>query len=198
MRRLSRLRPLAGSTSLALLLLMARGAGAAAVPEPPQVGGAVRDFGATSVQGQSFSLDEALEGHKALVVLFLSTMCPYAKYFAAHIRELDERYGPQGVLFLGVNSNDWESTVEVIEHARKMGFGFPMVKDEGGAIADRLGATATPEAFLIDASGRLRYRGWIKSKQESPDLQRAIDAVLEGRPVRRPQTRTFGCAVDRH
>ena len=43
-----------------------------------------------------------------------------------------------------------------------------------------------------------RYRGWIKSKQESPDLQRAIDDVLEGRPVRRPETRTFGCAVDRH
>jgi peroxiredoxin len=169
---------------------MALGAGADALSEPPQIG-------ATSLQGERFALHEALGRHKAVVVLFLSTVCPYAKYFAAHIREMDELYGPQGVLFLGVNSNDWESAAEVIEHARKMGFGFQMVKDERHAIADRLGATATPEAFLVDASGRLRYRGWIKSKQESPDLQRAIEAVLEGRPVRRPETRPFGCAIDR-
>ena len=183
---------------MALVLLMARSAGADAVPEAPQVGAAVPDFAATFLQGAAFSLHQELGGHKAVVVLFLSTMCPYAKYFAAHLRELDERYGPQGVLFIGVNSNDWESADDVIEHARKMGFNFQMVKDESHAIAGRLGATATPEAFLVDASGRLRYRGWIKSKQESPDLQRAIDAVLEGRPVRRSETKTFGCAVDRH
>jgi hypothetical protein len=49
----------------------------------------------------------------------------------------------------------------------------------------------------VDSEGRLRYRGWIKSRQESPDLQHALDAVLEGRPVRRPSTKAFGCAVDR-
>ena len=84
----------------------------------------------------------------------------------------------EGVLFIGVNSNNWESREEVAEHARERGFLFPMIKDEGHPIADRLGADRTPEAFLVDASGRLRYRGWVKSKQESPDLKRAIDAVL--------------------
>jgi hypothetical protein len=72
-----------------------------------------------------------------------------------------------------------------------------MIKDEGHAIADRLGAERTPEAFLVDAEGRLRYRGWVKSKQESPDLQRAIDAVLGGRRVAKSLTKAFGCAVDR-
>jgi len=87
---------------------------------------------------------------------------------------------------------------EIIEHARERGFAFPMIKDEGHVMADRLGADRTPEAFLVDATGRLRYRGWVKSKQGSPDLQRALDAVLEGRPVRRPVTKAFGCAVDRY
>jgi hypothetical protein len=72
-----------------------------------------------------------------------------------------------------------------------------VIKDEHHRLADHLGVTRTPEALLIDASGRLRYRGWVKSKQESPDLQRALDAVLEGRRVARPLTRAFGCAVDR-
>jgi alkyl hydroperoxide reductase subunit AhpC len=114
------------------------------------------------------------------------------------MRELDERYGPRGVLLIGVNSNNWESREEVAEHTQQRGFAFPMIKDEGHVIADRLGADRTPEAFLVDATGRLRYRGWVKSKQESPDLQRALDAVLEGRPVPRAVTKAFGCAVDRY
>jgi hypothetical protein len=72
-----------------------------------------------------------------------------------------------------------------------------VIKDEGLSIADRLGADRTPEAFLVDASGRLRCRGWVKSKQESPDLRKALDAVLDGRPVRKARTKAFGCAVDR-
>lgn len=183
--------------ALALVLTLARGAHAQAVPEPPGIGDAVPDFETTSLQGEPVSLKAALAGHKAVVVLFLSTVCPYANYFAEHLRELDQQYGPRGVLFIGVNPNGWESRDEVAEHAQKRGFAFPMIKDEGHTITDRLGASATPEAFLIDASGRLRYRGWVKSRQESPDLQHALDAVLEGRPVRRPVTKAFGCAVDR-
>jgi peroxiredoxin len=162
------------------------------------IGGEVPDFEGSSLDGQTVSLHAALREHKAVVVLFLSTICPYANYFAGHIREMAEQYGPRGVLFLGVNSNNWESVAEVAEHARERGFRFPMIKDEGHSIADRLSADRTPEAYLVDEAGRLRYRGWVKSKQESPDLRKAIDSVLEGRPVRKARTKAFGCAVDRY
>ncbi len=189
---------LAGVAAVVLALLLAVRGATAVVPEPPRVGAEVPSFEASSLSGEALSLKASLAGRKAVVVLFLSTVCPYANYFASHMRELDERYGPQGVLFIGVNSNNWETRDEVADHARGRGFAFPMVKDEGHALADLLGARATPEAFLIDASGRLRYRGWVKSKQEAPDLQRALDAVLGGKPVRRAETRAFGCAIDRY
>lgn len=176
-----------------LLLLASASAGAAA----PRIGQPLPDFAAKALGGESISLREALPQHTAVVVLFLSTVCPYANYFAPHIRELADGYRARGVLFVGVNSNNWESSAEIEEHARQRGFSFPMIKDEGHRIADRLDARRTPEVFLVDATGALRYRGWVKSKQESPDLQRALDAVLGGRPVRRPQTKAFGCAVDR-
>jgi peroxiredoxin len=188
---------LAGAPAVALGLLLAGSAAAEEKSQAPAVGAEVADFEATSLSGQPLSLTAALAGHKAVVILFLSTVCPYANYFGGHIRELDERYGPRGVLFIGVNSNGWESREEVAEHARKRGFGFAMVKDESHALARLLGARATPEAFLVDASRRLRYRGWVKSRQESPDLQRALDDVLAGRAVRRAETKAFGCAVDR-
>jgi hypothetical protein len=84
---------------------------------------------------------------------------------------------------------------EATAHGRERGFSFPIVKDEGHAIADAIGATHTPEAFVVDGSGRLRYRGRVMSKQESPELRRALEAVLDGRPVRTPVTKAFGCAI---
>jgi peroxiredoxin len=172
--------------------------GASRAARPPDIGAALPDFEGTAVDGRAVSLRGEVARRKAVVVLFLSTVCPYANYFAAHMRELSESYGKRGVSFVGVNSNNWESRDEIAEHAKERGFAFPILKDEGHVVADRIGATRTPEAFLVDGSGRLRYRGWLKSKQESPDLQRAIDAVLEGRAVRRPVTKAFGCAVDRY
>ncbi len=162
------------------------------------IGQQVPTFEATALSGEAFSLEAAIRSHKAVIVVFLSTVCPYAKYFGEHLRGLDERYGPRGVLFVGVNPNSWETKDEVAEQAQRDGYAFAMVKDEHHAIANRLGARVTPEAFLVDSEGRLRYRGWIKSRQESPDLQHAIDAVLDGRHVRRPETKAFGCAVDRN
>jgi peroxiredoxin len=186
--------------ALGLALLLA-GAAAGGVDsrakEPPRIGHVVPDFEAISLQGDRLSLKAALAGHKAVVVVFVSALCPYAKHFAPHLRELDERYGPRGVMLVGVNANRWESPEEAAQYAEQRGLAFPMVKDDEHAIAERLGARATPEAFLLDSEGRLRYRGWVKSRQESPDLQRALDAVLDGRPVRRSETKAFGCAVDR-
>jgi peroxiredoxin len=162
---------------------------------PPAIGSEVPDFRATSLQGDALSLQAAAHQHKAVVLLFLSTVCPYANYFAGHVKELAEQYGSRGALFVGIYSNGWESGEEAAAHGRERGFAFPLVKDEGHAIADRVGATTTPQAFVVDASGRLRYRGRVMSKQESPELKRALDAVLEGRPVRTPVTKAFGCAI---
>lgn len=166
-------------------------------PGPPRIGAELPDFEAATLGGEPLSLAAALAGQKAVVVVFLSTVCPYANLFSDHVRELDERYGPRGVRFIGVNSNGWESKGEVAEDVRRRGFLFPFVKDESHALARLLGARATPEAFVIDAGRRLRYRGWVKSRQESPDLQRAIEDVVSGRRVRRPETKAFGCAIDR-
>jgi peroxiredoxin len=180
------------AAALAAAVLFPAASRAADGPEaPPRVGAPLPEFDATSLGGEVLSLRTAVGTHKAVVILFLSTVCRYANYFASHVRELDERYGKLGVLFVGVNSNSWETRDEVAAHVKAQGWAFPMVKDEGQVIADRLAARATPEAFLVDAEGRLRYRGWVKSRQESPDLQRALDDVLAGRPVRRADFLSF-------
>jgi peroxiredoxin len=172
-------------------LLLSAVAGAS----PPAVGSKVPDFQAVAFGGETVALREAAARHKAVVLLFVSTVCPYANYFAGHLKALAETYEPRGVLFVGIYSNGWESRDEAAAHAREHGFAFPSIKDEGHSIADAVGATTTPEALVVDASGRLRYRGRVMSKPETPELKHALEAVLAGKPVRTPLTKAFGCAI---
>ncbi len=182
-------------TSLFLVALCA--ATAIGVPaEPPRIGDRVPNFTAIALDGTTLSLQDAVETHRAVVVLFLSTVCPYANYFGKHLGRLEQDYRRKGIRFIGVNSNQFETVEEMVENAQAHGQEFSLVRDKDATLANRLGASCSPEAYVIDGEGRLRYRGWVLSKQRSPDLKRALDALLNGRPVRPARTKAFGCAID--
>ena len=182
--------------SLAAVALVAL-CGAGAPAEPAEIGRPVREFAGRTPDGQAFSLSGAVRSHRAVAVVFLSTLCPYARSFGSHLEDLGNRYGSQGLLLIGVNSNVRESAEEVGADARKRGYTFPILKDADHSIADALGANVTPEAFVIDGSKLLRYQGRVKSKQGATDLQDAVDAVIAGRQVKTPVAKAFGCAIQR-
>jgi hypothetical protein len=77
-----------------------------------------------------------------------------------------------------------------------------MVRDAGNKLADRFQAAVTPEAFVMDAAGVLRYRGRIDDSQEatkvrSRDLHAALEAILAGRQPPRAEAKAFGCLIER-
>ena len=162
-----------------------------------RTGDVVPEFTATALDGTSILLSEAVSGHELVVVLFLSTSCPYATYFADDIRALDAAYRPRRVLFVGIYSNQFETEDDMREFAAEHGHSFALVRDGNARIADLLGARRTPEAFVVGRDRTLLYHGWVQSKLRSPDLDRALVAALAGRPIRRAETKAFGCAIDR-
>jgi peroxiredoxin len=162
-----------------------------------EIGSAAPDFRLTAVDGRDVSLTDAQKSHRAVVVLFLSTICPYSNYYNDLIRDLSTEFGRKDVFFLGINSGRLETAEEAKSHAREHGHLFAIAKDWDSHVADLLGARRTPEVFVIDHDGKLRYHGRVASKIASPDLKNALDALLEGRPVRPAETKAFGCAIPR-
>ena len=162
-----------------------------------EIGAVVPDFGMSTLDGRKFSLAAAQKSHNAVVVLFISTICPYSNYYNDLIRDMAAAFAKKGVAFVGVNSGTLESAEEARVHAREHGHAFDIIKDPEGRIAELLDARRTPEAFLFDSRGTLRYHGRIASKLSSPDLQSAIDALLDGKPIRPAETKAFGCAIAR-
>ncbi len=162
-----------------------------------EIGAVAPEFGMTTLQGRRFSLAEAEKTHSGVVILFVSTICPYSNYYNDLIRDLAGEFSKRGVLFVGVNSGTLETIDEVRSHARAHGHGFDIIKDPDSRIAELLDARRTPEVFLFDQRGTLRYHGRIASKISSPDLKNALESFLAGRPIRPAETKAFGCAIPR-
>jgi hypothetical protein len=80
-------------------------------------------------------------------------------------------YGQKQVLFVAVHSDRWETEDDIRAHAAKYGHTFPIIRDPDGHLARLLDARRTPEVFLVDGAGKLRYHGRIAAKIGTPDLR---------------------------
>ena len=161
------------------------------------IGAVAPEFGMTTLEGWRFSLAQAEKTHSGVVILFLSTICPYSNYYNDLIRDMALEFAKRNVVFVGVNSGGLETVEEMRSHAREHGHAFDIIRDPDSRIADLFDARRTPEVFVVDSAGTLRYHGRIASKISSPDLKSALEAMLAGRPVRPAETKAFGCAIPR-
>ena len=77
---------------------------------------------------------------------------------------------------------------------------IPYLRDESQDAARAFGAQTTPDVFVLDAEGRLRYRGAPDADHREPSqdaawLREALDSVLAGEDVARAETDPVGCSV---
>ena len=176
-------------------------ASAAAIAQAPAIGAAAPDFQLTTLDGKPFSLASAAKAHKAVVLIWISTQCPYSNAYNEQMRDMANAYASKGVLFAGINSNKTEDSEKVTTHAKKNGHTFPILKDPSNKVADLYNAQRTPEVYVIDSTGKLRYHGRITENHEdaasSPDLKNALDALLTGKTVAKTVTKAFGCTIKR-
>lgn len=139
---------------------------------------------------------------KATVAVFLSSHCPCSKGYDERVRELAQSYSPRDVRVIAVFSSADESPADIAAHARTAGFTFPVFHDPGNKLADILESRVTPEAYVMDRGGIVRYHGRIDDSRvaedvRSHDLRNAIDAVLSGHVPPRADVPAFGCAISR-
>jgi peroxiredoxin len=165
------------------------------------IGDAAPDFTLPDADGHAHSL-ASLKGESGTLVLFVATQCPVSNAYNARMQKLAEDFRARGVNVVGINSNVSEPAAEVKQHAAANGLNFTILKDPGNQIADRYDAQSTPEAYLLDASGKLVYHGRIDNSRygvmvTSTELRDAIEATLAGKPVEKAEVKAFGCSIKR-
>jgi peroxiredoxin len=141
----------------------------------------------------------------ATVVVWTCNHCPYALAWHDRLVQAAEDYGPRGVRFLAVNSNDAEryprdSLDAMRQRVRDEGWPFPYLHDEGQGAASAWNAQVTPHVYVLDPDLRIRYEGapdadHMNSAENAVWLREALDAVLAGNEPARAATDPVGCSI---
>ena len=170
-------------------------------PSPPAIGATIEDFQLPDADGTQHSLN-SLKGKNGAVLIFIATRCPVSNGYNQRMQALARDYQAKGINVIGINSNVTEPASEVKSHAAEKHLTFTILKDDGNKIADRFGASHTPEAYVINASNKLIYHGRIDDQLKvervtSNDLRNALDEMLAGKPVSKTSADAFGCSIKR-
>src|SRR5882672_11026272 len=192
---------LASFVIIALAAVAGSGRNTNDLPAPPAIGTMIDDFKLPDADGAEHSL-KALTGKNGAVLIFIATKCPVSNAYNDRMEKVAQDYKARGVNVIGINSNNTEPAAEVKSHAGEKHLTFTIRKDDGNKIADRLGATRTPEAYVIDAGGKLVYHGRIDNAQNtanitSNDLRDALDELVSGKQVSKTGGAAFGCSIKR-
>ncbi len=171
------------------------------VPAPAAIGAIIEDFNLPDGDGKDHSLN-SLRGKNGTVLIFVATKCPISNAYNERMEKLAQDYKAKGINVIGINSNVAELADAVKAHAAANKLTFPILKDTGNKVADRLGATVTPEAYFLDAGNKLVYRGRIDNARDvsqvnTNDLREALDAALAGKPIAKTTATAFGCTIKR-
>ncbi|MCO6472143.1 MAG: thioredoxin family protein [Melioribacteraceae bacterium] len=184
------------STLLALLLTVS-----SALNINAGNGDKVENFVLKDYNGTEHSLSDYKDS-KAIVLLFVATQCPVSNAYNSRMAALHEKYSEKEIAFIGINSNKQEDAEEVKNHAEENGLNFPILKDPNNIIADKFKAQVTPEIFVLSPEFEILYHGRIDDSQReteitSKDLEKALEAILDGEEIPVKTTKAFGCTIKR-
>ena len=194
---------LLGSAAVALMP-------AVALANGPDVGKPAPLFTAVDSNGKTWSLAD-LKG-KVVVIETTNHDCPYVRkhYNANNMQAQQREAAAKGVVWLTVASSaqgeQGHVTAAQANQLTQSRSAAPaaVLLDPQSKIARAYDATVTPHMYIIDAQGRLVYRGGIDSIPSSSQsdiakatqyVRVALDEVLAGKPVSQASTRPYGCSL---
>lgn len=203
--------------ALLLSIAFAAVAGAADQPTPPvlAIGSPAPAFSLPDLEGKTRTLSDYADS-KILCIIFTCNHCPDSVAAAPRIQELNQDYKDKGVAVVAVNANNsiglqpdelgyspfGDSVPEMKPFAKDNGWTLPYLYDgETQAFATACGAQSTPHVFVFDSERKLRYTGRMddasrkKGPVEKSYVREALDAMLAGKEVQTPTTRSFGCST---
>jgi peroxiredoxin len=164
------------------------------------------DFTLPATDGREYNAQMLLGEGTALVVVFTCNHCPYAQAWEGRINAVARDYAARGVKLVAINPNDarkypGDDFEAMAARVQQNGLVFPYLRDTTQEVARAYGAERTPEVFVFDSSGTLRYHGAPDDNYEDeqavahPYLRQALDAILENETIANVETPAVGCTI---
>jgi thiol-disulfide isomerase/thioredoxin len=146
---------------------------------------------------------------KPFALIFLAAECPISQKYAPILRGMQEQF--PDVKFIVVFTK-WDKTEAIKGYLNEYPltitkYPITVLKDKKNGLINEINAKITPEAFLFNKDGVLKYRGAIdnwfyalgKYRPEASEnyLKDAIDSVFKNEPIKIKQTDAIGCIIEK-
>ena len=160
----------------------------------------VENFVFSDLKGKPTMLND-LKGSKGTLVVFVSVQCPVVAAYNERINRLAGDYAAKGINVVGVYPNATESPLAISAHAAS-NYKFTTVIDKDAVVANKLGASVTPEVYYLNEKNALLYKGAIDNSRNgdnitSEHVRTALDEGLAGKPLTKRSSNAFGCSIKR-
>jgi peroxiredoxin len=137
-----------------------------------------------------------------VVVVITCNQCPVASDYEDRIIALAKKYAGKKVAVVAISvSKDAEDRLPKMKvRAQEKAYSFPYLYDDTQKIGRALGASVTPELFVLDKARKIAYMGRLDDSQNKKNVrtkyvENAIDALLKGEVIGTPETRPHGCSL---
>lgn len=171
------------------------------------IGNAINNFSLRNIDNKKVSLTD-VKNAKGYIIIFTCNHCPFAKLYTKRLNELNTKYKASGLPLLAINSMDTavykdESFDMMQKKAQSEKINFPYLSDAKQTVGKNFGAKHTPQAFIIwkeENNWVIKYSGSVDDNGEHPEeaiplLANAADQLLQGKPISKPETESFGCRI---
>lgn len=140
---------------------------------------------------------------KAVVFIFLGPECPISQRYVPKLNRLAATQDTNAVEFFGVIAGQSMTRTQAVAFAKDYAIQFPILFDDGLALARWLRPTHMPEAFVLQRDGDVVYHGRIDDWYQSPgkpraaaqhhELRDALAAVTAGKTPAKLFAPPVGC-----
>jgi peroxiredoxin len=167
--------------------------------ESQKFGEPLPDLFLADLKGRSVGLGSRLAGKKGGVVVFWSSTCSHCVRYDGYLNSFEANH--PGLALIVVAARSGETLAGVQKAAAQRDLRFTLVHDGTAKAAGAWYTQQTPRAFLMDPDRKLLYRGAIDNYKFAGDsehvdyLEPAIAEFLSGAEITRPETASFGCAI---
>ena len=158
---------------------------------PPAVLATVENFVLLDQRGNAHELYYH-RAAPAIVIMVQDNACTALAGIAADFNALQLKHAGNSVPFFMLNSSLDDQRASIAATATRLGLHAPILDDETQLIGEALGVTHAGEVLVIapDDNWSVAYRGPLAGADA------ALEAVVTGQPITRPQDTLTGCELD--
>lgn len=172
-----------------------------------EIGTKALDFTLINTIDDKFYALQDLKGDKGTVIMFICNHCPFVIHVNKELVKLANDYKTKGINCIAISANDIDNYPQDAPHlmkqlAAKEHYPFPYLYDKTQEVAKAYDAACTPDFYIFDENLQSIYHGQLDDSRPGngkpvtgKDIRKALNNLLDNKPVLKSQKPSVGCGI---